>query len=220
MQDFCIIANGPNLSKKFIINAASAKQILALDGAANLLFKYSIKPDIILGDFDSINFAVQNYFGIKPINTISNPYFGKQDVLIVPTFDQNYTDLEKAVQYCDSEYAKNIIIIGATGGREDHHEALKIVIKQNYSKLRKIVVHSKYGTMCYVEDETVNFHGKKGDYCGFILQNQGLVISEGLAYQCAGYTHSISNRMLGELASFEVVGGALLFLPLQLPKVG
>lgn len=215
MQEFCIIANSPILKKSLISKVISGKKILALDGAVGILRKYSIKPDIIFGDFDSIDLDMQNYYGIKTVLETNAPYLGNYGVLVVPAYDQNFTDLEKAIQYCDSESAKNITIIGATGGREDHHEALKIALKQYYSPLRKIFVHSEYGTMCYVENETVSFNGKSGDICGFVLQGEGSVISEGLLYQCKGHSYSVSNKMLENVASFNVSGGALLFLPLQ-----
>lgn len=216
MQEFCIVANGPCLEKDLIIKAIAGKKVLALDGAASILLKYSIKPNLILGDFDSLDEEIKKYYGIKSIATFDSRYVGNHDVLIIPAFDQNYTDLEKAIWYCDNKSKNNITIIGATGGREDHHEALKIVLKKYYKPYRNIVSHSNYGSMCYVENEKMYFYGKSGDHCGFVLQGLGSVVSEGLQYQCQGHLHSISNKMLGKVASFSVSGGALLFLPLQL----
>ena len=216
MQEFCIVANSPLLEKDLILKTIVGKKILALDGAACVLHKYLIKPDIILGDFDSIDLQTKDYYGIKPITETYDEYLGKHGVLIVHAFDQNHTDLEKAIQYCDKESAKSITIIGATGGREDHHEALKIAFKEYYKPSRKIIAHSDYGSMCYAENEIVRFNGKPGANCGFVLQGFGTVISEGLQYQCQGHKHSISNKMLGNIASFCVNGGALLFLPLQI----
>jgi thiamine pyrophosphokinase len=216
MQEYCIIANSPTLRKNLISKAISGKEILALDGAVSILRKHLINPDIIFGDFDSIDLEMQTAYGIKPILESNTPYAGKQGVLIIPAYNQNLTDLEKAIQYCDNKSLKDITIIGATGGREDHHEALKIALKQNYNPLRKILVHSDYGTMCYVENQKVSFHGKPGDICGFVLQSNGSVTSDGLLYQCLGHNYSISNKMLENVASFCVSGGALLFLPLQL----
>lgn len=216
MQEYCIIANSPILQKNLILKVISGKKVLALDGAVRILHKHSIKPDIILGDFDSIGKKMQSAYGIKPILENNSPYLGKDEILIIPAYDQNFTDLEKAIQYCDSQSTKNIIIIGATGGREDHHEALKIALKQYYNPFRKILVHSEYGTMCYAENEKVYFHGKPGAICGFVLQGPGSVISDGLFYQCKGHNYSISNKMLENVASFCVSGGALLFLPLQI----
>ncbi len=216
MQEFLIVANSPLLTKDIILQAKIGKKILALDGSASILHKYSITPDVILGDFDSIDSDAQSYYGIKPIADYDSEYWGKQGVLIVPAPDQNYTDLEKAIMYCDKKNASSITIVGATGGREDHHEALKIALKTYYKSIRPILVHGDYGSMCYVENEFVRFNGSPGEYCGFILQGCGSVISEGLEYQCRGHAYSTSNKMLGTNACFYVTGCALLFLPLQI----
>ncbi len=216
MQEFCIVANSPSLEIDLILKTIVGKKIIALDGAASILHKYSIRPNIILGDFDSIALETRDYYGIKPIAESDSQYIGEHGVLIVPAFDQNYTDLEKAIQYCDKNSAINITIIGATGGREDHHEALKIALKEYYKPARKIVAHSNFGTICYVENERVRFNGKPGDNCGFILQGLGTVTSEDLYYQCRGHKYSISNKMLRDTANFFVNGKAFLFLPLQI----
>lgn len=216
MTDFLIIANGPFLAKSKLLTALRNKRSVALDGAVNQLLKYSIKPDVILGDFDSIDAASREAYGVQLPDDSAKPYLGNDSVWIVPAMDQNFTDLEKAIRFCDSEGAESITIVCASGGREDHYEGLRLTLKESYKPARKIIVHSDYGSLCYAEDETVVIKGYPGANCGFVAFNSCAVTSEGLQYPCAGYSKSIANKMLGNTAKLIVTGGALIFLPAQL----
>lgn len=216
MPEFCVVANGPFLEKDLLIKSIAGKTVLALDGAANVLRMHNITPNIILGDFDSIDLKTKKYYGIKPTPEFSEKYLGNHGTLIVPALDQNYTDLEKAVQYCCQQSSQDITIICASGGREDHHESLKFILKEYYNPYQRIIAHSNYGSMCYVKNEKIYFYGKSGDNCGFVLDGLGEVISEGLLYQCQGQNHSFANKMLSRAASFDVQGAALIFLPKQI----
>ena len=150
MDDFLIIANGPFIAKHMLIEALRNKRSVALDGAVNKLREHSIKPDVILGDFDSINKDSRALYGIHLPAASENPYVGNESVLIVPALDQNFTDLEKAICYCDDQGAKSITIICASGGREDHYEGLRLALKDSYKPTRKMIVHSDYGSMCCI----------------------------------------------------------------------
>lgn len=213
MHDFLIIANGPFVAKALLLELLSERCSVALDGAVNHLRKYSIKPDVILGDFDSVDADSQDLYDIKSPAFNTKPYIGNDSVLIVPALDQNFTDLEKAIGYCDSKGARSIVITCASGGREDHYECLRLALKESYKPSRKIIVHSEYGAMCYAEDEIIIVDGYPGANCGFVAFNACEVISEGLQYQCAGHAKSIANKMLGNTAKLTVSGGALIFLP-------
>lgn len=76
--------------------------IFAVDGAANTLKKYDIKPAAIIGDLDSIqkeNFA---------------------DTPLVELADQNASDFEKALQHLTRNNIEKPLILGVNGGYLDH----------------------------------------------------------------------------------------------------
>ena len=145
-KSFTIIADGPFLEQALLEATTKNRTVVALDGAANHLRAFNIKPDVILGDFDSINPASQAFYGIhqtfKDLKDQEEPYIGLHGVRIVPQLDQNLTDLEKAILYCDEHQATNIIILCASGGREDQHEGMKIALKHYYKRHRPMMAHS------------------------------------------------------------------------------
>lgn len=216
MQDYLIVANGPFLKKAIIQEAAVNKRVIALDGAANSLLAIGMHPHIICGDFDSIDAATKSFYKITPPSLSQKPYLGHNNTLIVPALDQNLTDLEKAIQYCDQNGARNISITCATGGRLDHYEALRLALKTYYHVDRRIVVHDTYGSMCYAEDKELFLHGLAADNCGFVAYDRCAVNSVGLEYECINQNKSIANKMLAEKASLKIQGTALIFLPPEL----
>lgn len=101
-----IIANGTLPSPRVIrILAAKADLIVCADGGANGARKLGIRPDVILGDFDSISRSTRQYFRTVPLVFIE---------------DQNSTDMEKAIDFCIKRRIKSVDVVGATGGRIDH----------------------------------------------------------------------------------------------------
>src|SRR5262245_50115663 len=100
MTQFLIIANGSFLVKEIITDAAYHKTIVALDGAASKLKRLGIQTGVIIGDFDSLSMLDKVDWGIQPITGDEDkPYQGAHGALIVPVYDQNLTDLVKAIRY-------------------------------------------------------------------------------------------------------------------------
>lgn len=221
MYDYLILANGPFLSKKLIKEALANKRIVVLDGAVNKLRNYNIIPHIILGDFDSVSTDAKKYWGIERKSSDNSfcglSYTGRNGVEIILAPDQDLTDLVKAIRYCDTKNAKSITIICATGGREDHHEAMRIALKTEYKPNRNIVVHSCYQSLRYAVNETIKISGKIGDYCGVIVTTEtGYCHSIGLEYELNKHKISTSNRLKSSSAILKVFGEALIIMPPQL----
>jgi thiamine pyrophosphokinase len=86
---------------KLLNNAA---KIICCDGAALKLLQYGKEPYVIVGDLDSL-----------PDNLTD-----KYNDRIFKDEDQETNDLTKAVCWCHKRNINPIIILGATGLREDH----------------------------------------------------------------------------------------------------
>ena len=97
-----IVGNRP-LTRN-IIDLSKNKLIIAADGGADRLLEYEILPDKVIGDLDSISEKTATKL---------------EDWLILNKDIQN-TDLEKAVDYATERGAKEILIVGWSGGRIDH----------------------------------------------------------------------------------------------------
>jgi thiamine pyrophosphokinase len=107
--------------------------VVVLDGAINRVLELGIKIDVLLGDFDSKNHAVEQ------IQT-------QQKIEIVHTPDQNKTDLQKGIEFLITRNFDAVNIIWATGRRADHNlsnitdivrykQQINIVLHDDYSKI-------------------------------------------------------------------------------------
>lgn len=82
--------------------------VIGVDGGCALLQSLEIVPNLILGDFDSIE-SLATYEALWP----------SAEVLSFPA-QKDYTDSELAIEVILKEKLDRIIIIGALGGRMDH----------------------------------------------------------------------------------------------------
>ncbi|MES2463881.1 MAG: thiamine diphosphokinase [Armatimonadota bacterium] len=96
--------------------------VIGVDGGARHLLRIETVPDVVTGDFDSLSSAERESLAA-------------QGAEIVPTPDQDYTDLDKALMYIrDSRDANRILVFAATGGRLDHtYSVLSTLIKYGAS---------------------------------------------------------------------------------------
>lgn len=103
--DCVIVANGEfphtSLPLEYLHHAST---IIACDGAVSSLETHHFTPNAIVGDLDSLT---------------SNFYAQYSDRIHIVE-DQEINDLTKAVHYAHHIGIKNILILAATGLREDH----------------------------------------------------------------------------------------------------
>ncbi|MCE2706225.1 MAG: thiamine diphosphokinase [Proteobacteria bacterium] len=102
---------------------------IACDGAVNKLLKHNMMPNYIIGDCDSISLKHYKQFEDR----------------IIKIADQNHNDLTKAVNLAVEKKLDNIIILGATGIREDHTIANIALLIKYQTKINNIAIISDYG---------------------------------------------------------------------------
>ncbi len=118
-----IIADGLFPKNKYLKNLIlTSNSIICCDGAINKLIKHNVEPHYIIGDCDNLNPIIQSKFANK----------------IIKITEQNSNDLTKAINFAKKLKLDNIIILGATGLREDHTIA-NIALLADYIKLIKTV---------------------------------------------------------------------------------
>ena len=117
-----LIVSGGNVQKDFfneIYLNNKFDYIIASDRGLEILDKFDIKPNYIIGDFDSIDKKILN----KYINT---------DIEIKELNpEKDYTDTHMAIKLAIELKSKQITIVGAIGTRIDHTIANIHVIKEN-----------------------------------------------------------------------------------------
>jgi thiamine pyrophosphokinase len=100
-----LVCNGEPPSRALLRRlAGEADIIVAADGGANVALRCGVKPDVIIGDLDSIL--------PETIRTL-------RDSRVVRVKRQDNTDLEKALDFISASGPSEVEIIGATGGRID-----------------------------------------------------------------------------------------------------
>lgn len=100
-----ILCNGEPPSSKLTRRIVKSSDLLvAADGGANVARRLGLRPDVIIGDLDSITRTTKRFFSSS---------------LIIRVRRQDNTDLEKALDLLIARNIKDVVILGATGMRLD-----------------------------------------------------------------------------------------------------
>lgn len=219
--NWTILANGPEIPASALVKYWQNGKVIALDGAANRLRYLSLYPDVILGDFDSIE--EPNYWGIQEtffeIDKNTPPYLGNFAVIIVPAKNQDYTDLEKGILYCDAQKASAILIVQATGGRMDHTLGNLGLLRKYYQKNRTLILETDREKILFLKDSEIRITKDVENECAIMGYPQAILTSNGLAYDCVEYPlslgiqESVCNKLIAPEATISIQGEALVIVP-------
>lgn len=146
----------------------SAEYIICCDGAAEALVNRGMEPYMIVGDIDSLPSALQKqYAGI-----------------IRRCTGQDDNDLTKAMRQAVEMHPESIVILGATGKREDHTLA-NISLLADYLEMAApatVEMLSDFGRF-EVRDSSGKFSAEPGQEISIFSFDQTLKIhAEGLEY--------------------------------------
>ncbi len=196
-----IIANGSHPSIRIVRKILSEVDlIICADGGANYARKQNIKPDIILGDFDSITNDTRKYFS---------------DVKQLHIKDQYSTDLEKAISYCIKKKYNEAIIIGAFGSRLDHTTGSLGCFKKFHGNIQ-LQFFDNDATVSQI-DKSIQFEATVGEKISLIpFDKCTSVTTHNLKYPLQndvleiGVQEGISNEAIASPVSISVKKGTLL----------
>jgi thiamine pyrophosphokinase len=148
---------------------ANADRIICCDGSTESLLKAGFIPDAILGDMDSLPSELAERFKDR----------------IFPDTDQETNDLTKAVMWCKEKKYNNLIIIGATGKREDHTIGNISLLAEYVRKLNVLMV-TDTGVFqpCLKSSEISSFAGQQVSI--FSIDPETEITSTGLRYPLQG----------------------------------
>lgn len=157
-----IIANGRFPADKHLIKMIhEAQSIICCDGAVSKLLKQTICPDHIIGDCDSLPREIKQYFADR--------------IIIIP--DQNTNDLTKAVNFAaNTQKIKNIVVLGATGLREDHTIGNIALLSEYIEFVDEIALISEYGIFTAYTENT-EIQTIPGQQISFFTLNPDTVIN-------------------------------------------
>lgn len=115
------------------------ERVICCDGAAEKLMQMGRIPSCVIGDLDSISAITKAQLGQK----------------LIHQSDQETNDLTKAVHYCVENKLYNVVIMGATGKREDHTLGNISLLALYHSLLHQVVMISDYGIFSAIDKTTV-----------------------------------------------------------------
>lgn len=161
-----ILANGQYPSHAVPVRSLEAADlIVCCDGAAEKLAAHGQEPGIIIGDLDSVSPELKR----------------KYKSILVTDGDQETNDLTKAVKWCVSQGIKEVVILGATGVREDHTLG-NISLLADYNNDIKAIMLTDTGSF-RVFNHTVTIESSPGQQVSLFSLDPGLAVtSSGLRY--------------------------------------
>ena len=166
-EPILVLANGAYPTHKTPLSILKkAKSIVCLDGAANNLAKNNMKPDLIIGDLDSITSEYKNQYS----------------EIIIHDNRQDENDLRKALLWLNQNNYKKITILGATGIREDHTLAnIFSILEINLNLDIKIV--TDYGIFQIITNEKKISSFKGQQVSLFTLNSNTKITTKNLKYE-------------------------------------
>ena len=201
-----IVANGEmEYSSDMITIIRNAQMVLCADGGARHLRKMNITPDILTGDFDSIDADDQSFFQNKKVKTKTFPQ------------TKNYTDTELCLSYAIKKNATDITFLGVTGSRLDHTLANIFLLK----KLTKLNIKSRIidrHNELFIVTDFIELQGRPGELLSIIPVSHSVkgITLTGLEYPLKnadikmGDSLGISNVFKESAASISIKKGVVI----------
>lgn len=198
-----ILADGDRLPVAASRSIRKGRYCIALDGVAEQARLEGWRPDLIMGDFDTVKPATLKYFQRLGIEILRTP-------------DQDYTDLEKALAWCSLRNFTSIWIAQAQGGRLDHSLETLALLKRYHRPRQEILLLTERERVRFLRNE--NWLAKGGGPRGVavIPFPQCVADSRGLEYELRnhrlilGERESVANRCSKKSFSLTIQGEALL----------
>lgn len=212
MRQFCVISGGA-IEDTFVcrmLEEQRPEMIIAADFGLEFLYRNRIKPQVVVGDFDSAGREAFDFFQGQPDIKIQRLNPIKDD-----------TDTESAVRLAITMGAEAITLFGATGSRLDHvlgniellgiglEAGVPITLMDAHNRIRML----KEGIVLKKEEQF-------GTYVSLIPYTEHVehLYLRGMKYPLSDHclkgfcSLGISNEIIEEEAAIEFDGGILLLI--------
>jgi len=203
-----VVANGslpePALYRGLV---EAADIVVAADGGARALLESDMRPDLIVGDMDSLPRDLLVRWRTS----------GGAVVAVSPVKDE--TDLELALREAMDRGARSIAILGALGGRADHATAnLLLLASDSLREVDVAILDAETRVTALRGGESMRIHGTEGDLVTLlpVTERAEGIVTAGLLYPLNGETlplglpRGVSNVLVGREAGVRLDRGILL----------
>ncbi|HLJ54849.1 MAG TPA: thiamine diphosphokinase [Chthonomonadaceae bacterium] len=202
-----IIANGePPSAETARAAAEGADLVIATDGAAHKAAALGLAPDVICGDFDSLDRAIAEHA------------FPEAEFLALP--DQSLADLEKALRLARERGATEATFLGAGGGRVDHALTAVALLLRYASELPLTLLHDGSAVRAVAGGAAapgrLSLRTRPGDTISLIaFDGHNRVTLTGVRWPLDGAalpvgTHGVSNVAAADVVDVQVTAGAIV----------
>ena len=208
MHSRIVICTGGQLDDWTLTQISSTDFIIAADSGASFLVGNGVKPNIAIGDFDSVTPEAFERIQAASGSTIS-----------CDPVDKDYTDTELAMRLALDMKPENILLLGATGTRFDH----------TLANVHLLVMASDAGANALIRDKHNEIGLASGEYrvqSGIYTQVSLLPLTErvtginltGFQYPLRnatltiGQSLGISNVLLADEGVIQLAQGKLLVI--------
>ena len=180
--------------------------IICADSGAVHAYNLGLKPNVIIGDLDSLP---EKYIDM---------YEKEKVEFIKYSFDKDKTDtdicLEYAMRHCDE-----IVLVAATGSRLDHTFANVLLLRQAIDKNKKASIINEKNEIHIIKDK-IELQGEKGQLVSLIPVSEKIegVTITGVHYPLdnvvieLGSTYGISNYFEDDTVNISVKSGYLVVI--------
>ena len=176
----------------------NAKRIICCDGSAHNVILSGFIPEAIVGDMDSLDEELANRFADRIFHNES----------------QETNDLTKTVTWCTEMGYKDIVIVGATGKREDHTLG-NISLLAEYAKNVNVIMVTDTGILRpFLQGSAItSFTGQQVSI--FSIDPELEITSYGLRYplsrtKISNWWFATLNESLGDNFSLEFNRGRVI----------
>jgi thiamine pyrophosphokinase len=179
---------------------AKASVIIACDGAVETLHRKGFVPTAIVGDLDSIPETMRRHYADR----------------LHQEAEQDTNDLTKAVRFAADSGQTDVLIVGATGLREDHTIGNVSLLLEYAQLLRRVEILSDYGLFTPLLNSG-SLTSVKGQQISVFSPRQGVEIvhTEGLRWPICrrsldSWWQGTLNEALGETFTLTLSGGGVI----------
>ena len=202
-----IMASGNSIKKEIFNEIYSENDfIICADGGLNYLDCLNIMPNLIVGDFDSVDTSLLEKY--KNVEIKKYPP------------EKNFTDTEIAIEEAIAYGYKEIIIFGATGTRLDHTMA-NILLIERYIKQGANIKIIDNNNFIQILNQNTTINKKEGYYLSIVPISEYIdgITLKGMKYPLLdvrvdrGSTLCISNEIIADIALISISNGmGILFI--------
>lgn len=203
--DALILGNGEYPSHEQAVRLLhAAPYVVCCDGAANEYIRRGHIPQAIVGDIDSLSAANQEQFA----------------AIVHHSSDQDTNDQTKAVMYLLGQGKRRILILGATGKREDHTLGNISLLMEYQRAGAQIQMMTDYGVFIPALGNTT-FYARPGQQVSIFNVGRQLLQGQGLVYPLSNFSdlwQGTLNEAVGTEFTVHSTGEYLVFKTLYTPS--